>query len=217
MQRTIYLLVALVLVLDVASASAQELRRSGTRGLYDHRVEIIPYGGYVWTTARTFTIDNERGDLDIKSGGFWGIAVDFTVQSNTQLQLNYNRQDSELTFTRRSETIDLAVEYFHLGLSAGIPRGNYVPFANFSLGATRLNPKASKLEDAWKFSMIIGFGTKIYLGQRFGLRFLGRVPYTFTSGGGELFCDPDTGKCYRAIGGMGIPQVDLSAGLIIMF
>ena len=58
---------------------------------------------------------------------------------------------------------------------------------------------------------------KHYVSERFGLRVHGRVPYTFTSGGGSLFCNSAGDDCYEVIGGTGIPQVDLGAGLIVMF
>lgn len=219
MRTAVLFLGVAIMMLDASAASAQRTHRRYQ--IYDHKVDVNVYGGYMWTNSRSFSIDNVRGDLDVRSNPYWGLELDINIRDGMQIALLYNRLDSELTFKRDGTAVDepitdITLEYLHAGVVAGVPRGNTMPFTTFSLGATHLNPKDPVFEDNWKFSMILGLGVKHYLSERFGLRIHGRIPYTFTSGGGTLFCDSD-GRCYQAIGGTGIPQADLGAGLIVMF
>ena len=215
------MLTALVLlaVLDASGAAAQDLRPGRRRSAtFDHKVEVNVLGGYAWTTSRSFSIANFRGDLDIESSGFWGLALDVNVRDGMQVEALYTRQDSDLTF-RRLQTLDvtdLTVQFLQGGVVLGVPRGTIMPFTNILVGAAHLGPGDSWGDGAWKFAMTLGLGAKVYLGERFGLRVQGRLPYIFTSGGGSLVCN-ENGDCYEAIGGVGIPQVDLGAGVMVLF
>jgi hypothetical protein len=173
------------------------------------RLDIIPMGGYVWTVSQSATYNQTSGDIDIKSGGFYGIAVDIYALPFMQVRLLYRRQDSQLTYKRAGITEDvgdIAVEYWHVGGIKGIQKGKVKPFTGLSLGGTRY---AYDGGDDWKFSIILSLGAKIYINDRIGLMATGQMPFSFTG----AFLGIGTGGV--SVGGTGIAQFDVAAGLII--
>lgn len=221
MSRRFILLVSLLSAVLVAdTAFAQQMKVQRTRQYKQHRLEITPFGGYSWTFSRSFydPISNRNGEVDIKSGGFWGVELDFNAQPDKALALLYQRQDSKLTFKSagiRNEVADLAVEYWQIGGVGGMPQGNVTPFGMFTLGGTRYILKGQGFsDDTWKFSFIFGLGAKVYVSEKVGLRIQGRLPWTIFSGGAGIGCG--SGGCYTSIGGTGIAQIDVSAGLMIL-
>jgi hypothetical protein len=184
-----------------------------------HKIEITPLGGYVWTVSRDGYFDNVQGSLDLESGGYWGIAVDINLpKQGAQLELLYRRQDTELTWKPRSgikESFgDVGVEYWQIGMVGGVQKDKVMPFTMFTLGATHYDFKSASIDSEWKFSMIFGLGAKIYMSQRIALRLQGSMPFTFTSGGAGVGCS--FGGCYPTVGGSGIFQFDLTAGIAIL-
>jgi hypothetical protein len=173
------------------------------------RLDIIPMGGYVWTLSQSATYNLNSGDIDIKSGGFYGLAVDIYAMPFMQVRLLYRRQDSQLTFKRggiTEELGDVAVEYWHVGAIKGMQKGKVKPFTGLSLGATRFD---FDREDDWKFSIILSLGAKIYLNDKIGVMVAGQMPFSFTG----AFVGIGTGGV--SLGGTGIAQFDVAAGLII--
>jgi len=174
------------------------------------RFEIIPLGGYVWTISQSTTYNARGGDADFESGGFFGIAVDINLMPGIQPRLLYRRQDTKLTFKSAGTTDDLgdiAVEYWHVGVVKAImKKDNVLPFTSITLGGTRF---AHDSGDEWKFSVILGVGAKVYINEKIGLMVAGEMPWTFTN----AFLGIGTGGL--SIGGSGIIQFDIAAGLII--
>ncbi len=73
----------------------------------DHKFEIIPQYGYVWTVSRSTYYNNYNGDLDIKNSPFWGVAVDINAKPGMQVRLLYRRQDTQLTWKSQGTTEDV--------------------------------------------------------------------------------------------------------------
>jgi hypothetical protein len=218
--------ILLSLIAVAATPALAQYRQPPTRSLsqpMQHQFEITPFGGYSWTFARRVSIGppvDATGDLDIKSSPFWGIEVDVTLQPGAQLALLYTRQDTDLTFKPtpggvKRDVTGMSVEYFHIGGVGGVKQGNILPFGMITLGATRFAYDTVGADDIWKFSVILGFGAKIYASDLIGLRIQGRLPFTFVSGGAGIGCGFN--GCYATVGGSGIAQFDVSAGLMIMF
>jgi hypothetical protein len=211
--------------LFIATPAAAQYRQPPVRSYGEplsHQLEITPFGGYMWTFARRVSIPppaNKTGDLDVDDSPFWGIEVDVTLHPGAQLALLYSRQDSDLTFKSsgiKNEISGVSVEYFQIGGLGGTKQGKALPFAMFTLGATRFDYKdVPQADDTWKFSIILGFGAKYYVNKRVGLRVQGLMPFTFVSGGGGFACG--TGGCYTTVGGSGVAQINVSGGLIFMF
>jgi len=232
MIRMIGLLVALLMVLGFGTALAQVRQRTQPPppqyGVAEHKAEIHVFGGYRWTFSRRVTYYDrlgrpQTGDLDIKDGGFWAIALDLNLHPAAELELLYDRQESKATFKTagvKNEVADLDVEYWQIGAVKGIRQGKVKPFGSFSLGATHYKAKGDYdggIIDAsdWQFSMILGLGVKYYASERIGVRAQARLPFTFTSTGLGIGCG--WGGCGATVGGTGIAQIDLSGGLYVMF
>jgi opacity protein-like surface antigen len=185
-----------------------------------HRIEILGYGGYMWTGSLDAWYGSYSGELDVKDSGFWGIEADINVRPGAQLVLGYSRQDSKMTFGYNSAKLaegDVAIEYWQIGGMSGVQKGKVMPFGMFTLGGTRVIPNwgGADSDDVWKFSIVFGLGAKIYLNEKIGLRIQGRMPWTIVDGGAYMGCGG--GGCYTSFGGSGIIQGDVSGGLFVMF
>ena len=113
-------------------------------------------------------------------------------------------------FGTKQDTGDIAIEYWQIGGVGGVKRGNVLPFGMVTLGATRFVVDTETIsDDTWKFSMIFGFGAKVYMSDKIGLRFQGQFPISFTSGGLAV------GTGGLGLFGTGITQFSVQAGLII--
>jgi len=175
-----------------------------------HKFEIIPMGGYVWTTSQSATYGALGGDIDFKNSSFYGIALDINVLPIMQFRVLYRRQNTQVTFKQAGGTDDLGdvgVEYWHVGVVKAVKKTpKAMPFTSVTLGGTRY---AADSGDEWKFSVMLGVGAKIYVSERIGLMVAGELPFTFTS----TFVGIGTGGV--SLGGSGILQLDLAAGLMI--
>ena len=218
MNWTRLVLAAAVLAVLPGVAAAQQRRSGATQ---PHRFEITPYAAYSWTFARDFYYGPTLGRLDVSDSGVWGIALDYNMpyKPGSQIELLYSRQDSDLEFEGASlgaagrRSADLSVEYWHIGGLYGQRRGQVFPFGVLTLGGTRFASKDFN-EDIWKFSIIFGFGAKLYAGERFGLRIQGRFPFSIMSGGGAVGCG--SGGCYTSVGGTGLGQFDVGGGVMLL-
>ena len=185
-----------------------------------NRIEILGYGGYLWSSAFNVNYGALNGEADITDGAVWGVEADVNVRPGAQLVLLYNRQDAELTFKRpgnvKNTVGDIAIEYWQIGGLGGVQRGNVMPFTMVTLGGTRIIPELEGATgDEWRFSIIVGLGAKLYVNERVGLRVQARMPWTFLQGGAAIACG--SGGCFSMFGGSGIVQADVSGGMFIMF
>lgn len=209
------LLVALFAIAALCAAPRVQASEHTTR------FEITPFGGYAWTMSREvyYNAGFNFNRIDIEDSEFWGVALDANVKGgDAQVELLYRRQDSELTVSGgglgTQKVADVGVEYYQIGGLSGVRRDNLMGFGGMTLGATRLVYDENGFEDdIWKFSMIFMLGAKSYINDRVGLRVQGSLPFTLISGGGSLGCG--SGGCYTTVGGEGVGQLDISAGLII--
>jgi hypothetical protein len=184
------------------------------------RFEIAPQVNYVWTSRVGVYWDAKSGDFDLASSPSWGIAVDIDLHSEAQLELLYNRQDTKLEFyeypTRiKNEIADVSLDYLQIGGLYRRPMDKLEPYFLFTLGATRYAFKTTSYGDLWKFSLIFGLGSKVWLSERVGLRFQGRVLMPMSWSGAGLWCGGGSG-CGVGVGGTSLmPQFDLGVGLAI--
>jgi hypothetical protein len=218
--RTIITVCFLTTVLS--SSAAAQYRRPPMRATgqpMTHRFEFSPYGGYMWTFSRRVNTVDGIGDLDIENSPYWGVELDVNLEPGGQLALLYSRQDSDLTFKRgsggvKSDITGMSVEYFQVGGIGGVKQGNTMPFGMVTLGATRFAFDRYN-DDVWKFSIMLAFGAKLYATDLIGLRVQATLPFSFTSGGIGIGCGG--GGCYTTVGGSGIAQIGVTAGLTAMF
>ncbi|MEE8572355.1 MAG: hypothetical protein V3T20_03760 [Gemmatimonadota bacterium] len=215
-----WLAVAVILMLCASPAFGQRGSyrrppRPATGGATT-RFEITPVYGLQWGG----TISTYEGDLVLEDSGMWGVIVDATVRSGAQVELLYWRQDTDVVlddgFAVDAPLFEAAVEYWQIGgLYEFRQTGNLRMFGTLSMGATHVDPKPSALDDDWRFSTIFGIGTKVFVSDRIALRLQASMPVTFIQTSGGMFCGP--GGCYTTLGGMGIAQGNLLAGLTFAF
>jgi hypothetical protein len=212
---------ALLVVSLAAPASAQRTRSaSGSSNSRPSKGELIPLGGYAWTSSFDVYTGVYNGEFDFEDAGFFGGAIDINTYKGggktTQLRLLYRRQSTTAQFRSLALAdpieIDADIEYWHIGGLAGVPRGNALPYATFTLGGTRL---VAQGDDVWKFSTMLGLGVKAYTSEKVGIMIQGSWGFTFIDSWGGMAVG--TGGASLAIGGTGISQLDVGGGLIIRF
>ena len=213
-RKMLPLLLMLILVLNVGSAAAQQSGATETTTptttpppppppVPEHRFELGGQYGYVWTF--------EYDGVDIKDSPFWAATLDLNVHPFAQLELLYRRQDADMVVKGlTTQTFPISVEYFHIGLVKAIKRSpKAMPYTVLTLGASRFNDKDLS-SDEWKFSVIPGIGVKYYASERIALRCQADLPISFM-GGGVGF-----GTGGVSVGGWGITQIGVSAGLSVL-
>jgi hypothetical protein len=145
-----------------------------------------------------------------------------------QVELYYSRSDTRGDFVAfRGPTYrltDLSVNYFQIGFLRTVKKvKNVTLYGIGSLGATLFAPSGESynetprtyyFEDWWLFSITAGGGAKVWLSEKVGLRFEGRVmmPITWAGGG---FMVGTGGSGFYLGGGSAILQASMSAGIII--
>jgi hypothetical protein len=194
-------------------------RSQAQLAVFDHKVEIHGFGGYVWSSSQSVVVNQTPGDLDLDSSGWWGVALDINLPVGTQLELLYTRQDTKLTFNSfpegKRDLNDEAVEFWHVGgVYTRFSQGKIYPFTSFTLGATRFINESGPGDDVWKFSIILGLGAKVHVNDRLGIRAQARMPWTFVNTGVGLGFG--TGGASVGVGGSGIVGFDVSGGLFLM-
>ena len=218
--RSIILVIALLLAAVPSWAQySRAPRKSSSYQAPNHKVELLGFGGYLWSGSQDAWYGNYSGEIDLKDSAVWGIEADINVRPGAQLVLLYHRQDTELMF--RSVYNDysvgnVAVEHWHIGGMSGIQKGNVMPFGMVTLGGTRIIPQyPDGSDDVWKFSVLFGLGAKFYVNERVGFRVQGLMPWIVLDGGGGVACGG--GGCYTSFGGYRIVQGEVSGGLFLMF
>lgn len=207
------LLIALVALVCAGAAWAQ---RPG--------IELNFIADYLWTTRVSATVPDGSGgfmtgDFDIKNNPAYGLTLDVEVRPGTQLELLYERQDSDMQFIpvafgSPTQTLGPVVtSYYHIGALQGFRRGKVMPFTGGTLGATSMDPGQANVDTRWMFSFAFHAGAKVYLSDRIGLRFNGRLFASFLDASAGLYFGSQGGG--MAIGGTALWQWALGGGLFI--
>ncbi|MEN8193908.1 MAG: hypothetical protein ABFS12_13885 [Bacteroidota bacterium] len=181
------------------------------------RVEITPYYGYMFAGKMTLY----QGDFNVKNNGNYGITLDFEVDRRAGIffELLYDRLDTRAVFKKYPTNIttnlfDMSEEYFQVGgLYNHQLKKNISTFGVFTLGATRFHPKDSRYGDDWRFSVTLGGGLKVFISEKIGFRFQGRIKMPLYFAGGGIWIGSG-GVNYGLGAGTALLQADLNAGLI---
>ena len=209
MRWTLFVGLILAFLLVVEAGAQEEKKR---------RIEVIPYGGYMWSSGQNVLYGGQNGSLTIESSPFWGVAVDYDLKKqSTQIEFMYTRQVSKYNFELSGEKTflsDLTVDFMHVAFILGGDESKRFWYTSLALGATHYGVEADDSGE-WKFSIGFGLGMKYYLSDRFMLRIQGRAPYTVIGNRDDYICN-DSG-CLKSAGGNGVWQYELSAGLGIIF
>ncbi len=183
------------------------------------RGELTAFGG--WQFGGHLGV--RQGELRLLANENFGGMLNLDVRPGIQLELSYTCQTSVLELKEpllgtRRELFDMTVEYFQIGaLYQYEGRSERVmPFGVFTLGWTAFNPDKATISSEYLFSMGVGGGAKLLLGERFGLRVQGRLLFPIQWSGASIFCG--SGGCSAGVGaGTSIVQADVTGGLFVAF
>jgi hypothetical protein len=180
-------------------------------------VEVALWGGYQGGGS----FDVEGGELHLPGAPSVGITVDVTVREDAQVELSYSRQATELrlrggALAPSTTLMDMAVEYYQLGGLLEWPHARWRPFFAMTIGATRFAPEPADVASVWRFSGVLGGGTKLELTEHLRLRLQGRLLLPWISGSSSFFCSLP-GGCLISVSGTVMAQGDVSAGLVAVF
>ena len=181
----------------------------------DWGVEITPYAGY--HVGGGFE-DNTTGySLDAKEGAVYGLILDLADTPETQYELFYGFQRTQVTgggtFGGNS-LFDLDVHYLHLGGTYMFESEKVRPYVAGGLGATHFVPDGNGMSSKTYFSISLGGGAKIPISGRVALRLEGRGFLTILPDSTSIFCVSSGGAaCQVNVQGDVFGQFLLMAGL----
>ena len=163
------------------------------------------------------TID---GDVGLKGNLAYTGNLDFRLPSvSTLLELSYTYLPTEVEFdpfvAPNVTLTDISVHYFQIGAHQELPVGVVRPFIGITFGATYFDPDVDRYDGETYFSNVLLGGVKLVPSEHVGVRLQARLPYTWTGTSSTLFCGG--GGCSYGYVGDGILQLDLSAGVFVMF
>lgn len=181
-------------------------------------IEITPTFGYQWGGS----VAGYEGEINVDDGAQYGVILGYRVQKGLMLEFFWSYLPTKATFEPYyliggliRESTDLSVHYFQLNAIYEMGRGKSKPFLGAGAGIVMFSPESSKYETNVYAAMNLSGGLKVYLSERLGLRFQGRLLMPlYITGGGFYVGTGGTGLSVGA--GIPILQGDLSAGLIIV-
>ncbi|MFZ5876585.1 MAG: outer membrane beta-barrel protein [Nitrospirota bacterium] len=180
-------------------------------------VEITPFAGLRFGGG--FEDANTGTAISLNDSGSYGLAVDFDISPDQQIEIYLSRQSTTLsadgTFTG-NPLFDLSVEYYHVGglYLIDVENDRVRPFVSGSFGLTRLNPHGDELSTETQFSLALGGGAKFFITEHVGVRVDARGIYTALNSNGAVFC---SGGCAISVQSSGFLQGELSAGVVVRF
>jgi hypothetical protein len=147
----------------------------------------------------------------------YGLTYNHGLSADTALEIVWSRQDTELRVDGLfpdSDEFGMTVDYLHAGAVYRPQRtSGQRPYVAFSVGLSSLDPEPLGFDTDLGFSFAVSGGTTLRLGERVGLRLLGRGWFTFSEGTFAGMCGSI--DCRLEIDGGGFAQYEASAGIVI--
>lgn len=175
-----------------------------------HRFEITPIAGY--RAGGDFDEIGGTANPNIEPNVSYGLALDWRLDAERKLELLYDYQSTEI----QDSGVGLDVEHLHIGGTASFDASDtFVPYIAGGLGATRLQPDSGT--DETRFSVSLGLGFEIPIGDRIGLRFEARGYLVSMDGNAEIFCGSSAagGTCLVRAAGSTLFQYALLGGIAV--
>lgn len=183
-----------------------------------HKIELTPFVGYMFGGE----VNTANGSLSVKDDINYGLALNFALRRDTELEASYTRMDTELMFDQwqvgKRPIYAASVNVWQLGGQYLFnPTSTVRPFFSGTLGFTyygvgeQLDDDAPRVSSDTFFSMVFGGGVKVFPSQRIGIRLAGHLYSTILSSGSGFWCG--TGGCGVGLSGWGVWQGDVQAGL----
>lgn len=213
MLRRASVLLAILVTLGVTGAHAQ--------------FQITPLAGYQFggnfKSGTTFSavVPDTLGALGLSGGFQWGLILGYGFGDVFQLELQYDRQNSQLEIDEAVDPGDipelkLTTSAIQVGATLKAPIEVFQPFFTFSVGATHLNPSEAGREAETYFSGAIGIGVIKMVSRRVGLRIQSRLLSTRLGKDEKSFCDMND-QCFGYTTTTNLNQADLLGGVIFAF
>jgi hypothetical protein len=211
------------LILASAAISAGAFAQAGTGAAPPKEPAVVAapkdsnvtvYAGYRFSGG--FTDVNTGKTWELTEGPSFAVAADFAIDPKTQWEIFISHRNSSLRasgFSPVADNISLGVTYYHLGgtyFVDNIGKGVYVAGG---LGATHFDPGAD-LSSALRFSLNLGVGYMIPLGQTLAVKLEGRGYVTLVNSSSAFLC---SGGCVVQIKGDTLTQGEAMAGLVWRF
>jgi len=173
-------------------------------------------------------------DLDITSGGNFGITAGVLFTDNAEVEFLWNRQFSSFSAGNPAPSVQLAdvnVDNFfgNFVYNWGVREAKVRPFMLVGIGATHYAPGApiaiaapvtgqSAIDSATKFAWTLGGGVKVYPAEHFGIKLGARwTPTYIKSDADGIWCDPFYPTCWV----LGDPdysnQFQINGGITLRF
>jgi hypothetical protein len=181
------------------------------------KLELTPFAGYQFGGKLRLY----EGEIKLDNAANYGLVLNYEVAKDTKLELFWSQMNTTAQFNPyygygnlEVDPFDMNVGYIQIGSVREINMDNIRPFGSFTLGTTYFLPQNTIYEDAWKFSVTLGGGVKIWLSDRVGIRMQGRLmlPMFWSSTG---FSVGTGGSGFYVGGGTSLVQGDFTGGLII--
>jgi len=180
-------------------------------------VEVIPQVNYTFGGK----IYGRFGEMKIKDSESYGLSLNI-ANDNSSFQIEYFYQPTTgdyrdyFNLDLNNQRSDLRISWYQIGVRQRFATNEkVVPFAGASLGLTHFNLDSSPnryTETALSFGLQAG--TNLYLSDRIGLRFHGRLNFPVQFNGFGFYAGSgDSGL--QASAGAYFIQADVGTGLII--
>jgi hypothetical protein len=198
-----FLLLSVVFLTTSFSLTAQEL-------------EIIPQVSYTFGGR----INTNFGQLKIEDSESYGVSLNI-VNRDVSFQIEYFYQPTTGNYRdyfdpTLNQSSDLRINWYHIGVRKRFATDEkVVPFAGLSLGLTNFVLESTpERQDENALSFGLQAGTNIYLSDRLGLRFHGRLNFPVQFNGFGFYAGTG-GSGFGASAGGYFIQADFGTGLII--
>jgi hypothetical protein len=186
----------------------------------EYRFEITPYAAY--RMGGSFSDEANDIELDIEDSAAQGFIVNGRVRSNTQWEVLYGRQSTDVDtqgLFNNDSLLDLDIEYMHFGGTYLFDGESIKPFVALTVGVTHADPGDSTFGSENFFSASLGGGWYLAAKNRLGVRLEFRAFTTFIDSGSDLFCQSDAGggSCLILIDSKTLTQWEARAGITVRF
>lgn len=188
----------------------------------DVRFEITPFGGY--RLGGGFEVEDEvtgkDKDVDLDSGGSWGVDLGLYRDSSSFYELLYSTQTAELDSNDPAiDGVDVTVEYYQFGGTIFFADQDWlVPYLSLTIGATRFSADGGYDSDT-KFSGSLGTGLRLPFTENFAATLGLRGYLTFVNSDTNFFCvsSGDEAGCLVTSAGSSYFQGEATLGLTFRF
>jgi opacity protein-like surface antigen len=182
------------------------------------RFEVTPFVGY--RLGGRFKVDGFDRDADLDDHGSFALALNLRRDEESQYELFYTRQETNLEPDSPLGPLGLDVEYLHLGGTLDVDDELLLkPYVVGGLGITRLSPEPGRVSDNTRFSVSLGAGFRVPVSQHFSVRLEARGFLTFVDTDSSFFCSSSSAGGFCSIRGSGSTfiQYELLAGAAFAF